>query len=130
MRDVYYAICGSARCLGYVCAPALFQYLIPSVLGKTSDIEVYRKNKDILYSALTEYGYECASPDGAFYLFVKALEDDAISFCERAKKYELLLVPSNDFGIDGYVRISYCVSREQILASLDSFKKLYEEYKK
>lgn len=127
-EDVYFAICGAGRSLGYVCAPALFQYLIPKVLGKTSDIEMYRKNRDILYSALVSYGYRVVKPDGAFYLFVKSPESDAKKFCERAKNYELLLVPSDDFGYPGYVRISYCVATEMIEASLFAFEKLIKEY--
>ena len=128
VRDVYFAVCGAARSLGYVCAPALFQYLIPSVLGKTSNMNIYKKNRDILYNALKSYGYDVVKPEGAFYLFVKALEDDAKIFCEMAKKYELLIVPSDSFGKDGYVRISYCVSTNQIEKSLEAFKKLYNEY--
>ena len=127
-KELFFSICGSARSYGYVCAPSLFQYMIPSVLGKTSDIGVYKENRDILNEALTSYGYETIKPEGAFYLFVKALEDDAVSFAERAKKYELLLVPSDSFGVCGYVRISYCVSTEMIKKSLPAFKKLYEEY--
>ncbi|MBQ8344215.1 MAG: pyridoxal phosphate-dependent aminotransferase [Clostridia bacterium] len=129
LRKVYFAVCGAARALGYVCAPAIFQYLIPKVLGKTSDIEIYKRNRDILYSALVSYGYKVVKPDGAFYLFVKALCDDAKVFCERAKEYELLLVPSDDFDYKGYVRISYCVSTEQIENSLSSFERLIKEYK-
>lgn len=128
-KEVFYAICGAGRALGFVCAPALFQYLIPHCLGKTSDLSVYKKNRDLLYSALTEYGYEVVSPDGAFYLFVKALEEDAIAFSEAAKQFELLLVPSNSFGFNGYVRISYCVPTKQIKSSLPAFKKLIEHYK-
>lgn len=127
--DVYAAILGAGRALGFVCAPALFQYLIPSCLGKTADISVYEKNRTLLYENLTNNGYTCASPDGAFYLFVKALEDDAYAFCERAKQYELLLVPSDDFGYPGYVRIAYCVTTEQIERSLPSFKALAASYK-
>ena len=127
--DVYAAILGAGRALGFVCAPALFQYLIPSCLGKTADISVYEKNRTLLYENLTNNGYTCASPDGAFYLFVKALEEDAYSFCERAKQYELLLVPSDDFGYPGYVRIAYCVTTEQIERSLPAFKALAASYK-
>ncbi|MCQ2555427.1 MAG: pyridoxal phosphate-dependent aminotransferase [Clostridia bacterium] len=127
-KDLFFAVCGAGRALGYVCAPALFQYAVSDCLGVTSDISVYKKNRDLLTSALTEYGYEVVKPDGAFYLFVKALEDDAEQFCETAKKYELLLVPSNSFGCTGFVRISYCVSTEQIEKSLPSFRKLKEEY--
>ena len=127
--DVYAAILGAGRALGFVCAPALFQYLIPSCLGKTADISVYEKNRTLLYENLTNNGYTCASPDGAFYLFVKALEEDAYAFCERAKQYDLLLVPSDDFGYPGYVRIAYCVTTEQIERSLPAFKALAASYK-
>jgi len=128
--DVYAAVCGAGRSLGYVCAPALFQYLAARCVDKTSDISVYKANRDVLCGALSEYGYSFVKPDGAFYLFVKALEEDASAFCERAKKYELLLVPGDDFGVGGYVRISYCVSPEMIKKSLPAFKKLAEEYLK
>ena len=129
LRDVYFAICGSGRALGFVCAPALFQYMIPKCIGLTSDINIYKENRDILYNALNSYGYEVVYPDGAFYLFVKALEENASEFCEKAKKYELLLVPSDSFGVGGYVRISYCVSQQMIKKALPSFEKLSREYK-
>ena len=103
--------------------------MIPKVLGKTSDVSVYDTNRRLLYDALTEYGYFAVKPDGAFYLFVRALEEDANAFCERAKQYELLLVPGDDFGCPGFVRISYCVSTEQIQKSLPAFKKLAESYR-
>lgn len=129
-RDqVYAAVCGAGRALGFVCAPSLFQYVCAKCAGQTSDISVYEKNRDILYNGLTDLGYKCVRPDGAFYLFVKALEPDAIAFCEKAKKHELLLVPSNSFGCEGFVRISYCVTTEQIEKSLPAFKALAEEYK-
>jgi aspartate aminotransferase len=127
--DVYAAVCGAGRALGFVCAPSLLQYTVAECLGLTGDISAYEKNRNILYNALTEYGYTAAKPDGAFYLFVKSPEKDANAFCERAKKYELLLVPGDDFGFEGYIRISYCVSTEMIEKSLPSFKKLIEEYR-
>ena len=127
--EVYSAVLGAGRALGFVCAPLLFQRLIPKCLGITSDLEIYDTNRVLLYEELTKYGYECVKPDGAFYLFVKALEKDAYAFYERAKKYELLLVPSDDFGYKGYVRIAYCVKTEQIKRSLPAFKKLAEDYK-
>ena len=125
---VYHAVCGAGRALGYVCAPALFQKLIPACGGMTADRSVYARNRQLLYDSLTAYGYEAVRPDGAFYLFVKALEPDANAFCERAKKYELLLVPSDDFGMPGYVRIAYCVSTQQIQRALPAFEKLAKEY--
>lgn len=127
-KEVYAAVCGAGRILGFVCAPALFQRVAAACVDKTSDISVYRKNRDTFYAALTEYGYDVVKPDGAFYLFVKSLEPDAYAFCERAKKYELLLVPSDDFGVSGYVRIAYCVAPETISRALPAFKKLAEEY--
>lgn len=127
--DVYAGVCGAGRALGYVCAPNLFQQLVKAVTGKTADISVYKRNRDILCRALTDYGYTVIKPDGAFYLFVKALEEDAEKFAERAKEYELLLVPSNSFGVEGYVRISYCVDTAMIERALPSLKKLAESYK-
>lgn len=125
---VYQAVCGAGRALGFVCAPSLFQYMIPSVLGVTSDLSVYDTNRKLLYDALTSYGFYAVPPDGAFYLFLKAAEDDATAFCERAKQYELLLVPGDDFGAPGFVRISYCVTTEQIQRSLPAFRALAASY--
>ena len=125
---IYKAVCGAGRALGYVCAPSLMQFVIKECTGMTSDISVYKKNRDILVNAFTEYGFTLAKPDGAFYLFMKSPEESATAFCEKAKKYDLLLVPSDSFGFPGYVRLSYCVSTEMIERSLPSFKKLAEEY--
>ena len=128
--QVYLAVCGAGRSLGYVCAPSLFQQVIKKALGAKVDVNIYKENRDILYNALTEYGYECVQPDGAFYLFVKALESDAYKFYERAKSKEILVVPCDDFGVSGYVRIAYCVDKQRIVNALPSFKALAEEYKK
>jgi aspartate aminotransferase len=128
--NVYLAVCGAGRSLGYVCAPSLFQQVIKKTIGAKVDVNVYKENRDILYGALTEYGYECVHPDGAFYLFVKALEDDAYKFFERAKEKEILVVPCDDFGVSGYVRIAYCVDKKRIVNALPAFKELAESYKK
>ncbi len=128
-QAVYFAVCGAGRSLGFVCAPSLFQKIVPKCIGKTADISVYKKNRDILCDALSKYGYKVAQPDGAFYLFVKSLEPSSRDFCERAKKYELLIVPADSFGYPGYVRISYCVSTQMIEKALPSFEKLAKEYK-
>ncbi len=127
---VFAAICGAGRSLGFVCAPSLWQKVIEKCVGETSDVEEYRKNRDVLYSALSEMGYVITPPDGAFYLFVQALEEDAGAFCEKAKKHELLLVPGDSFGAKGFVRIAYCVSLDTIERSLPAFRSLMEEYKK
>ena len=126
--DIFAAVCGAGRSLGFVCAPSLMQYTVAECIGKTADISLYRKNRDLLYTALSEYGYTAVKPYGAFYLFVKSPEPNAVAFCERAKKYELLLVPSDDFGVEGFVRISYCVSYDMIKRALPAFKRLIEEY--
>ncbi len=126
-REIYAAICGAGRALGFVCAPSMMQRVVAECLGKTADISVYRTNRDLLYNSLTEYGFECVRPDGAFYLFMKSPLEDAATFCEMAKKYELLLVPSDSFGCGGYVRISYCVSTDMIKRALPAFEKLAKE---
>ncbi len=129
-ENIYYAICGAGRSLGYVCAPSLFQRVAAKCVRCVGDVASYKRNRDLLCSALSEYGYEFVTPDGAFYLFVKTLEDDANAFADRAKKLGLLLVPSDSFGVKGYVRISYCVSYDLIKRSLPLFKKLAESYGK
>ena len=123
------AVAGAARTLGFVCAPALFQRVIIDCIDEPSDVEAYARNRTALTDALSEYGYTYVEPDGAFYLWVKALEPDANAFCERAKKYELLAVPSDSFGVKGWFRLGYCVSYETIVNSLPAWKKLAEEYR-
>ena len=125
---LFAAVCGAGRSLGYVCAPSLFQKAVTGALGTCAGRELYCANGELLYTALSDMGYSCAVNEGAFYLFVKALEPNAAAFSERAKKHELLLVPSDPFGIPGYVRISYCVPREVILHSLPAFSALRREY--
>ncbi len=123
------AVAGAARTLGFVCAPALFQRVVTDCVDEPSDVEAYARNREALTAALSEYGYTYVQPDGAFYLWVKALEDDAEAFCERAKKYELLAVPSNSFGVPGWFRLGYCISYETIVNSLPAWKALAEEYR-
>ena len=127
--DLFAAVCGAGRALGFVCAPSLWQYTIRECLGQTADLSIYEKNRNLLYDALTAYGYEAVRPDGAFYLFLKTPDPDANAFCERAKKYELLIVPGDSFGCRGYARISYCVSTEMIQRALPAFQRLMEEYR-
>ncbi len=127
-KAVYAAVCGAGRALGFVCAPALFQRVAAECDGLTADLSVYKRNRDLLYNGLTECGFTCVYPDGAFYLFMKAAEEDAAAFCQRAKKYELLLVNGADFGAPGWVRIAYCVQTDLIERALPLFRELAKEY--
>lgn len=128
-KNVYAAVCGAGRALGYVCAPSLSQYVVRDCVEIESDVSAYDKNRKLLYNSLCEMGYEAIEPKGAFYLFVKSPEADATAFCERAKAHEILIVPSDSFGFEGYVRISYCVAYDTIERSLPAFKELIDEYK-
>ena len=125
---VYAAVCGAGRQLGYVCAPALFQRVAAACDGLTGDLSVYQKNRDLLYDGLTKLGFTCVYPDGAFYLFVKSPELSSVAFCEKAKKYELLIVAGDDFGAEGYVRVAYCVDTARIERAMPAFEKLAKEY--
>lgn len=127
--SVYLAVCGAGRSLGYVCAPSLFQKAIARCINAKCNVEAYRENRDLLYENLTAYGYECVKPDGAFYLFVKAPEGDAYAFYERAKREEILVVPCDNFGTPGYVRIAYCVDKKTVIGALPGFAKLAKEFK-
>lgn len=126
-KELYACICGAGRALGYVCAPALFQRVVADCDGLTADTRVYERNRELLYNALTEYGFICIYPQGAFYLFMKAEGDSAEAFCDKARKYELLLVSGDSFGASGWVRIAYCLETETILRALPKFKALAEE---
>lgn len=128
-KELYFAVCGAGRVLGYVCAPALMQRVVAKCAGKTSDISIYKRNRDLLFDSLTKMGYTCVKPEGAFYLFPRSLEADSRAFCERAKQYDLLMVPGDDFGCPGHVRIAYCVQTEMIERSLAAFQKLADSYK-
>lgn len=116
------------RILGFVNAPSFMQKVIAECLDATVDIEVYNRNRTLLYNKLTEYGYECIKPQGAFYLFVKSLEEDDAAFVKKAKEHRLLLVPGSSFAGPGYVRISYCVDYDMIERSLPAFLALAKEY--
>lgn len=127
-EGVYLAICGSGRSLGYVCAPSLFQHAIAECAGVSVRLDDYRENRDILYNSLTEMGFECVPPDGAFYLMVKAPSGDAQEFFERARQEEILFVPCDGFGIAGYVRIAYCTEKDKIVRALPAFGRLARHY--
>jgi aspartate aminotransferase len=127
-RMLYAAIAGAGRALGYVCAPSLFQKMLVKCMGQTGDVAAYKANRDLLYEGLTKIGYECFKPQGAFYMFVKALEPDADAFCEKAKEEDLLVVSATGFGCPGYVRISYCVDGDMIRRSFGAFERLYQKY--
>lgn len=127
-EDVFAAVGGAARVLGYVCAPSMFQYVVKSCVDVEPNIGVYRTNRNILFKELLKMGYTVANPDGAFYMFIKSPNDDGYDFCERAKKYNMLLVPGEGFGMKEYVRLSFCVETEKIEKSIDIFKKLISEY--
>ena len=123
------AIAGAGRKLGFVCAPALFQRVVIDCIDEPSNVEAYAENRRALTEGLSALGYEFIEPQGAFYLWVKALEPDASAFFERAKSFELLPVPSDSFGCPGWVRVGYCVSRDTIVNSMPAWKKLAESYK-
>lgn len=126
--EVFDAVCGAGRALGYICAPVLFQNVIEKCIDVPTDVQAYADNRKLLSEGLKELGYTFIEPDGAFYLWIQALEPDAEAFSEHAKKFDLLLVPSNAFGSTGWVRASYCVSADTIRGSLKAFAKLKQDY--
>ena len=125
---VFAAVKAAAHRLGYRGAPSLLQRALVSCVGESCDIGVYRKNREVLYEGLTALGFECLRPEGAFYLFMKAPIPDAVAFSEAAKRYELLLVPCDSFGVSGYMRLAYCVPTETIRRAMPAFRRLAEEF--
>ena len=128
--ELYYAVCGAGRSLGYVCAPSLFQKVVAKYCDVTSNPQIYKDNRDELISMLTSLGFSCVNPKGAFYLFMKSPISDAKEFSNYAKTLGLLLVPSDTFGVEGYVRLATCVSKETVVNSKPAFTKLAEKYLK
>lgn len=122
------AVAGAGRKLGFVCAPALFQHVVIDCVDEPTNVEAYAENRRVLTEGLSALGYEFIEPQGAFYLWVKALEPDASAFFEHARALELLPVPSDSFGCPGWVRVGYCVSKETIVNSMPAWKKLAESY--
>lgn len=127
--DVYAAVAGAGRSLGYVNAPSLFQQVTSFCCDLTSDLSVYEHNCQLLVRSLRSMGYHVVKPGGAFYLFPRSLEPDDLAFSERAKQFDLLLVPGSGFGAPGHVRIAYCVQTEMIERSLSKFQALADSYK-
>ena len=127
--DLVFAVAGAGRSLGFVCAPALFQRVLADCVDAPCDVEAYAANREALTRGLSELGYEYIEPQGAFYLWVKALEPDAHAFFERARAHELLPVPSDSFGCTGWVRVGYCVSLDTIVNSMPAWAALAQEYK-
>ena len=119
-----------SRGIGHNCPASLIQLAVAQLLEETADLSVYETNRDILYKELTDLGFECVKPEGTFYIFPKALEEDAKAFCEKAWKYNLALVPGDSFGCPGYFRIAYCVTTDMVKRSLDAFRALAKEYGK
>ena len=127
-KDLTQAIVIANRVLGHVNAPSLMQRMLVRCIDEETDLNAYDRNRKLLYEGLTECGFQCVKPEGAFYLFVKSPTTDEIQFCEAAKKYNILFVPGGSFACPGYVRIAYCVSYDTIKNSLPAFRKLAEEY--
>lgn len=127
--ELVLAVAGAGRKLGFVCAPALFQRVLIDCIDEPTNVEAYARNREALAGGLRKLGYTCVEPEGAFYLWVKSLEPDAEAFFRRARDLELLPVPSNSFGCEGWVRLGYCVSYETIVNSMPAWQKLAESYR-
>ena len=126
-HELFYAVAGAARASGHICAPSLIQRAVAENIDCMPDLEAYKVNRKLLYEGLTEIGYECVKPDGAFYLFVKTPGGDNSVFCEKAKAKNLLVVPSEPFGVEGYFRLGYCVAKETIERALPVFREVFRE---
>lgn len=116
-----------SRGIGHNCPPSIIQLAVSKVLDRTADLKVYETNMKILYEELTDLGFTCVKPGGTFYIFPKALEEDAKAFCEKALKYDLVLVPGDTFGAPGFFRMAYCIDTEKVKRSLPALRKFVQE---
>lgn len=122
------AMCGQiSRGIGHNCPASIIQLAVSQVLDITSDMSVYETNMNLLYKELTELGFSCVKPGGTFYIFPRALEEDAVAFCKKALKYDLVLVPSDTFGLPGYFRMAYCIDAEKVERSLEALRRFVKE---
>ncbi len=126
--DLLCAMCGQiSRGIGHNCPSSTAQLAMAACIDETSDLSVYETNANLLYDALTELGFEVVRPGGTFYIFPKALEEDAVAFCKKARDYDLILVPSDGFGVPGYFRMAYCIDTEKVKRSIPVLKRFVEE---
>lgn len=126
--EVMVNMCGQiSRGIGHNCPPSLFQLVIAKMLEETADLSVYETNMNILYKELINLGFTCVKPGGTFYIFPKALEEDAKIFCQKALKYDLILVPGDTFGAPGYFRMAYCIDTEKVERSLEPLRRFVKE---
>lgn len=126
--DKMAVMCGQiSRGIGHNCPASLIQLAVAENLDLTADMSVYERNMNLLYDELTDLGFECVKPGGTFYIFPKALEEDAVAFCEKAKRYDLIMVPSDSFGCPGHVRLAYCIETEKVERSLEAIRKFVRE---
>ena len=126
--DKMAVMCGQiSRGIGHNCPASLIQLAVAENLDLTADMSVYEKNMNILYNELTDLGFECVKPGGTFYIFPKAFEDDAIAFCEKAKRYDFIGVPSDSVGCTGHFRLAYCISTEKVERSLEALRRFVRE---
>ena len=121
-------MCGQiSRGIGHNCPTSLMQLAVAKVLDQTADFSIYEKNRNLLYDCLTDIGFEVVKPEGTFYIFPKALEEDAVAFCQKALAYDLVLVPADTFGCPGYFRMAYCVDTEKVERSLPVLRRFAKE---
>ena len=121
-------MCGQiSRGIGHNCPPSIIQLAVARVLDQTADLSVYETNMNLIYRELTELGFQCVKPGGTFYIFPRALEEDARAFCQKALKYDLILVPADTFGAPGYFRMAYCIDTEKVERSLPALRSFVRE---
>lgn len=116
-----------SRGIGHNCPSSSIQLAVAKVVDETADMKVYETNMKLLYQALTDLGFSCVRPGGTFYIFPKALEEDAVAFCKKALQYDLILVPSDSFGVKGYFRMAYCIDMEKVERSLEALRRFVKE---
>lgn len=126
-EEMVYMCVQISRGIGHNCPPSIIQLAVAQVLDKTADLSVYETNMKLIYDELMKLGFTCVKPGGTFYIFPKALEEDAKVFCEKALKYDLILVPGDTFGAPGYFRMAYCISTEKVRRSLEALRRFVRE---
>ncbi len=116
-----------SRGIGHNCPSSIMQRAIAENIDLTADLSVYETNMNLIYDKLVELGFTVVRPGGTFYIFPKALEEDSVAFCQKALKYDLVLVPGDSFGAPGFFRMAYCIDTEKVKRSLPVLEKFVKE---
>ena len=125
LADLRAACTFANRTLGFVNAPAIWQWVMMETAEVTIDAAAYQEKRDVLCDALEAIGYEVTRPEATFYIFLKTPIADDTAFVRTLAAEGVLAVPGTGFGRSGYIRLSLTIPLEQIKRSIGGFERAF-----